>query len=1365
MAKVGKKIGKKTQAGKDVYKTPEGKNVSEISTTFKYKGKWINVPSIHKGYEYDVKTLKMMLDAEVIKPTSTHDSRTEAEAEARDRSDRLKFDEGGLATEEERLGFAKSYGVEPVEPMDLTFKDAAKTIAEFTPIIGDVMAAKEVYDELQKDEPNYLLVGALGGAALIGLIPGLGDAAAAAIKTGARKALDVGKRIEVDPDAVGMMGGNVRIKPKKSESFKLDDMYRDDFDWGKLDLTDYQVDAIADAQKSYFRHGGGQKAVEAAEKKVQDAIDARIPAIEEALKNNLKTSDKGVVSLDAYKDAVEATVRFDTVEEAAESISNQRGLLNKMGPGVMDDMFWDDRISGAFEKLPDTETFRYILDNGLDRPLAEWAVKEDAIRKSYNKYKKAANTPKPPRATKGDVDFDAKMAALDEAEDATTWQQNAKKVVKKRGIDLDDKKSPEALELQKSTRLLLENKITRDEHLANVDRLKPVGGYDQLPREPSDKALIFALDAGKRENGLFVLNDKTASKLGAKTSSLKVGDLFNSRLDIPAYKDHDTWIIAGTSPAVKAADGKGVTSYAKAVHFGGDGKPVRFIASPQRSEKIGTGVENKTGYATVSGIVKDLDADAIRAKAAELLNDPEWTQVGFDPRRQGGFYVRAGENKHVPVREATEVIQIGPLVLAKNAKLDMQHQGYNEGGMAMEEQMAMNFGDVPDNTIGQDPVSGNDIPMGSTAENVRDDIPANLSEGEIVVPADVVNFHGVKLFEDLRAEAKMGYAQMAEDGRMGGEPMEDDMEMENDIGLDLADLETMEVPDDAEPVEMRRGGRSMRDYSGAAFKAAQSAASKRNPSRTGRKTHEQIMAQIRGGSSPNDDRPTPVVTAPTPTITAPTITNQSIQEQINWPNAINTMKNTDTKPPVQKSLDQREADLREANRKRFEGTGFINKTRDVAGDVGEFFTDAFGNVTDAFGNIFNGSPQGGKPKRYTGEGEDLLQYKKPFIPALMEGLGFNNNEGGMISGYDEGGKATDNNLIGGTDQFNQPFYAPDQKGGFDMDMAYPDQASGGTGEPVLEMREYMNDQGHRMFITFINGEPQMEIPAGYYPVGEATTMQPVGSTGTTTANYGTSSQNDDPGVEDMVMPEGINYKELSLAELQEMVEDQKSFGSKVFRSLSPVTRLVMWDQTRRTKAELERRRDDPYTSEVDKRRYDTLLELANRDEPGLVATLLNKITGKEPDVPQARTPEQNAALYKQLDKMTKAYTPDVQEASNTTTPGVDDGIDWAAEGAKASKAAADKAFKNNPVYKQKKQDEFIQAVKDDPDSFLPPTPRPSRGQDNNPNRNDSPIFRPPTPAPKPSTIYDNKAAGNYDDDSTGVNKGGIMRKKKKKKSK
>ena len=63
------------------------------------------------------------------------------------------------------------------------------TVLDFIPIIGDAKAAKEVWDEMQKPEPNWALVGALGGAALIGLIPGIGDAAAAAIKVGAKAGL------------------------------------------------------------------------------------------------------------------------------------------------------------------------------------------------------------------------------------------------------------------------------------------------------------------------------------------------------------------------------------------------------------------------------------------------------------------------------------------------------------------------------------------------------------------------------------------------------------------------------------------------------------------------------------------------------------------------------------------------------------------------------------------------------------------------------------------------------------------------------------------------------------------------------------------------------------------------------------------------------------------------------------------------------------------------------------------------------------------------------------------------------------------------------------------------------------------------
>ena len=167
--------------------------------------------------------------------------------------------------------------------------------------------------------------------------------------------------------------------------------------------------------------------------------------------------------------------------------------------------------------------------------------------------------------------------------------------------------------------------------------------------------------------------------------------------------------------------------------------------------------------------------------------------------------------------------------------------------MALEEQMAMNFGDVPDNTIGQDPVSGNDIPLGSTAENVRDDIPANLSEGEIVVAADVVNFHGVKLFEDLRREAKMGYAQMAEDGRIGGEPMD----MNDDMDIELSELD-LEIMDDEAPVEMRRGGMSMKDYEGVTKNR-----DIKPPKRSGpRKTHAEIMASTFRDDDDNSSKPT-----------------------------------------------------------------------------------------------------------------------------------------------------------------------------------------------------------------------------------------------------------------------------------------------------------------------------------------------------------------------------------------------------------------------------------------------------------------------------------------------------------------------------
>ena len=86
----------------------------------------------------------------------------------------------------------------------------------------------------------------------------------------------------------------------------------------------------------------------------------------------------------------------------------------------------------------------------------------------------------------------------------------------------------------------------------------------------------------------------------------------------------------------------------------------------------------------------------------------------------------------------------------KKMKKEMYH-----GGMMM-----------PEMIVGIDEVSGNEIPPGSDAENVRDDIPAALSEGELVIPADVVRYHGLKTYEDMRMEAKMGLMAMKAEGQI-----------------------------------------------------------------------------------------------------------------------------------------------------------------------------------------------------------------------------------------------------------------------------------------------------------------------------------------------------------------------------------------------------------------------------------------------------------------------------------------------------------------------------------------------------------------------------------------------------------------------
>ena len=131
-------------------------------------------------------------------------------------------------------------------------------------------------------------------------------------------------------------------------------------------------------------------------------------------------------------------------------------------------------------------------------------------------------------------------------------------------------------------------------------------------------------------------------------------------------------------------------------------------------------------------------------------------------------------------------------------------KNYAEGGvvsMNNQTQQAFALGGLKDEGGEIDEESGNRVPIGGTKEGVRDDIPANVSEGEFIFPADVVRYHGLDKMMALRQEAKMGLKQMEQMGQMGNS---DEATMPDDLPFNMADL--IVVGGQGEPMEFANGG-------------------------------------------------------------------------------------------------------------------------------------------------------------------------------------------------------------------------------------------------------------------------------------------------------------------------------------------------------------------------------------------------------------------------------------------------------------------------------------------------------------------------------------------------------------------------------
>jgi hypothetical protein len=186
--------------------------------------------------------------------------------------------------------------------------------------------------------------------------------------------------------------------------------------------------------------------------------------------------------------------------------------------------------------------------------------------------------------------------------------------------------------------------ISPEQYRAIVRNEMPIRPFREVPPMPSLQDIGSALKSNQLETGIVGVNKQ-----------IPTGKRVSSRLDIPAYNTYDKWIVSLHDPAdVGRAMGYGQTARLEG--------PIQFDAPPLAGFKIATGDIDKTSYARIHGDWRDQPPEDVFKMAQDVMGSPEWAQVGMNPFRHSYFYDKADM---APVIGAEEVIQVGPLVLAK----------------------------------------------------------------------------------------------------------------------------------------------------------------------------------------------------------------------------------------------------------------------------------------------------------------------------------------------------------------------------------------------------------------------------------------------------------------------------------------------------------------------------------------------------------------------------------------------------------------------------------------------------------------------------------------------------------------------------
>ena len=506
----------------------------------------------------------------------------------------------------------------------------------------------------------------------------------------AEKSFKFGKALEeFGGDVEGWANEQMKLESKKFRATQH--YYRTlnalkDFGWHKKDIVDIAVkkynliseDAITEMLKGKYQPTGVGPILK---KRIERKYAHDEVKLNEVL-SNLEFFKDQIEGTSLYSAPVrsEETQRLRSISQSRIPFSNFFGIGKKANYETLKQYRKDNRdykkrfFEGGIVNVP------YTKDNSADRvnpftgrPYTD-EFKDPLRRLGFNNGGKILNSLRQ-RKQFGGIAKWIKFAKVAAEEIPTTrpkttnWEQLnvTQKDVDEFQAMKKETKDPEKEKLRKieeeisevAAKRLSDETIPMEQRIEEFKKAAPVRERTQeevnliADNLPTDRDV--AMSIGKKSN-------KEDIKILGFNDTLKTGDEIEFRVDIPAFRDYDVWTLTAHKPVKGKSVGKPI-AYGKTGHL----KNVTFKSEfPESTYNIAIGKQDKFPMATIKGEWIEHSPEELAQRLKTLPSDPEWMELGFNPKKSSKFYDK--KDKKV-VESADELIQVGGVVFGKNVKL------------------------------------------------------------------------------------------------------------------------------------------------------------------------------------------------------------------------------------------------------------------------------------------------------------------------------------------------------------------------------------------------------------------------------------------------------------------------------------------------------------------------------------------------------------------------------------------------------------------------------------------------------------------------------------------------------------------------